>query len=157
MVDSANSNVTSGRNVVIGVDGTDLSMQALRHIASVIPVLGAKAVVVFVRHMPVTAAEPGSEGAVVAVLDSLDELEREVREEVTRLFAGTSVSWSLEVRNGDPADEILDVAHGCDAVCVAIGSTIHGAVSSLLVSSVAQHLLHHSDISLVIIRPDKES
>ena len=151
------SNITKDRNVVIGVDGTEVSLQALRHVAGIIGALGAKAIIVFVRHLPVVATEPGSEGAYAAVLESLDDLEREVKADIEAIFKDSSVSWSLVVREGDPAVEIVAVAHEHEAVAVAVGSTIHGALSSILVSSVAEHLLHHCDITLIIVRPDKDA
>jgi nucleotide-binding universal stress UspA family protein len=143
------------RNVVIGVDGTDLSMAACEHVAGMVAAFGARAIVVFVKHIPAAAAEPDALVAIGAVMEGLDELESQVRAQLEAMFAGTSVPWSLEVRSGDPADEIIAVAHEHNAVLVAVGATIHGAFASLLLSSVAEHLLHHSDVSLLVVRPEK--
>jgi nucleotide-binding universal stress UspA family protein len=39
---------------------------------------------------------------------------------------------------------------------VALGATIHGQIAALLVSSVAEYLLHHCQLPLLVIRPEHE-
>ena len=129
-------------------------MRALRKTREFAAALGASVVVVFVRHFPAAAGEPMAEQGVSLVLESLDETEKEVEVATQEAFAGSGVSYSYVVREGDPAHEIIEAAHAHNAEFIVVGSTIHGAISSLLVSSVAEHLLHHSDVSLIVIRPD---
>jgi nucleotide-binding universal stress UspA family protein len=138
--------------VVIGLDGTDPSLQAVAQLAPLVQTLGGEVVAVFVRHLPVLADSSAGE-AMVIVEETIDDLALEARTDAEQLLGPIGVKWSFVVRGGDPAQEILAVAHELKASMVAVGATIHGSLTSLLVSSVAAQLLHHCDLPLLIIRP----
>ncbi len=141
--------------VVVGIDGSELSESALRRSLPVVELVGAELVIVFVRELPSLAVSRFSADALAALSNTLDELEASCEAEVEKILATSSIRWRFLVRDGEPAHEILEVAHEEGASCIIIGATIHGAVSSLVLSSVAAHLLHHSDVTVVIVRPDR--
>lgn len=141
------------KTIVIGVDGTGPSLEALTSTAAVAAALAVRVVVVFVRHLPPLAADPASGQAIAAMGDALDELEQETRDAAKEVLDKAGVPYVFERRVGDPGHEIIESAHEHNASLVVVGATIHGAVSSLLLSSVAEHLVHHCDVSLVIVRP----
>lgn len=140
--------------IVVGVDGSELSTSALRRAAPVAQALGAEIVVVFVRQLPNVGVTRFSGEALGVLLQTLAELEERTGEEVAEVLSGRDLEWRFTVRQGDPAHEILAVARETRATCVVVGASIHGIVSSVMLSSVAAHLLHHSDVSVVIVRPE---
>ncbi|HUZ21229.1 MAG TPA: universal stress protein [Acidimicrobiales bacterium] len=141
--------------VVVGVDGSESSLCALRHTAWVASAVGARLVVVYVRHLPNIAPGPVAGDAVAILEQTADDLERSTESQVAAALAAAGVDWRFEVRDGDPAHEILQVGHDAEAACIVVGAATHGPVSSVVLGSVANHLLHHSDISVVVVRPDR--
>jgi nucleotide-binding universal stress UspA family protein len=145
---------TTSTTIVVGADSSEPSLAALRTAALLAHTLSARVVAVFVRQTPAMVAEPTAGEAMVAVEQTLDDIELTVKSDCTTILDGAA-SWDFHTRIGDPAHEIVAVAHETGATWVVIGSTLHGPVASLLVNSTAEHLLHHCDVNLVIVRPDK--
>ena len=140
--------------VVLGIAGTEPSIAAARAVAPLVGAAGGEVIAVFVRHLPVLA-EPSAGEAIAIVEETIDEMAEQARRDAEELFRGSGVSYEFVVREGDPGLGILAVAHEREATMVAIGATIHGPVAALLVASVADHLVHHCDLPLLIIRPDR--
>ena len=139
--------------MVVGVDGTADSLCALRAAAELAEESGAGLVVVHVRHESgVVAANSALTGAGVALEDALDEIERMSRERVADVLAGRRVVWRFEVASGDPATELIAAARRFQATTIVVGGRTHGVVGGLVVGSVAQKLVRHSPISVLVIR-----
>jgi nucleotide-binding universal stress UspA family protein len=143
----------AGAVVVVGVDGSLASLHALRQAATVVRAIGGRIVVLYAWAIPTLAGEsPGQDLALL--VDTVDELEQTAEADALAVCSQAKVPATFMRREGDPARSIIDVAHEVGAVCVVVGATIHGAIASLVLSSVAERLLHHCDVSLVIVRPE---
>src|ERR1700682_1027859 len=115
----ANSGPSWVRRIVVAADGSPASTQGLDQVADVATRLGAKVLVVYVRHVPNTVLmAPGM--ADPSLLEALNEQESAVRQDVLRLVGGTGLSWEFVVRVGSPGEEIVKVADeaGADLVVV---------------------------------------
>ncbi len=139
--------------VVIGLDATEPSLKATREIAPLVKAVGGHVIAVFVHHLG-AIAEPSAGEAVAIVEETLSELSVQAREDAEQLLGELGVSYEFVLRDGDPGQELLDAAHELEATMVAVGATIHGAIASVLSSSVAGFLVHHCDLPLLIVRPD---
>ena len=147
----------ANRILLVAVDGSDLSLEALRRTVVIASGIGSEIVVLFVRHLQPPIADPATGvAAVVALESSVDELESIARSSAERLLDQSGVPWRFEVREGEPAHEIVAAAHEVSAACVVVGSTLHGAIAGFLLGSVASHLLRHCDISVLVVRPDPQ-
>src|ERR1700733_8535062 len=111
-------------------------------------------IVVHVRH-PSTLIEMSSAGAAEAP-KLLDELERDARRKTEEVLADAQVSWSFEVREGVPADELIAAAREHDARAIVVGSRGHKAVASALLGSVSSALVHRAPQSVLVVRPALE-
>jgi nucleotide-binding universal stress UspA family protein len=154
MTDKGNASLHAGlfEKVVLGLDGTEPSLYAMQQIAPLVGALDGELIVVFVRHVPVMA-EPSAGEALAIVEETLDDLVAEARRDAEEQLAPTGVRYQFVVRDGDPTHQLLDAAHHFGATLVAVGATIHGQIAALLTSSVADHLVHHCDLPLLIVRP----
>jgi nucleotide-binding universal stress UspA family protein len=75
------------KRIVVAADGSPASTQGLKQVGDLAPRIGAKVVVVYVRHLPATAVvAPGTPDA--GLIETLDDQEAEVRQEILRLFGG---------------------------------------------------------------------
>jgi nucleotide-binding universal stress UspA family protein len=64
---------------------------------------------------------------------------------------GRSVTW--EVRDGQPAGEILKAAADFGADVIAMSTHGRGGIGRLVFGSVAEHVLHEATVPLLLIRP----
>ncbi len=140
---------------VVGVDGTADSLAALAAAATLAEASGADLDVVHVRHEPALAAVGGEAGAFAAESDALDEIERMSRERASDVLAGRPLQWQFDVAVGDPATELVATARAQKARTIIVGGRNHGVVGGLVVGSVAQKLVRHSPVSVLVVRDGK--
>ncbi|MDQ1426157.1 MAG: Universal stress protein family, partial [Acidimicrobiaceae bacterium] len=87
-----------------------------------------------------------------ATNDTLDAMEETARERAAAVLAGRSVRWRFEVALGDPATELIAAAHDHGATAIVVAGRSHGVVGGLVVGSVAQKLVRHSPVSVLVVR-----
>jgi nucleotide-binding universal stress UspA family protein len=139
--------------MVVGVDGTADSLAALSMAAELATESGSELVVVHVRHESgVVAGNSALVGAGVALNEALDEVEGMSRGRAEDVLAGRSVPWQFEVASGDPATELIAAAAHHQATTIVVGGRTHGIVGGLVMGSVAQKLVRHSPVSVLIVR-----
>lgn len=135
--------------VVVGIDGSEPSKQALRWARYLAEPMGARIEAVAVWHMPTEIGGP-------VVLDNWDP-EGETREYLEaaahEVFGPTlPEDLSLVVRQGYPAKELMDRATG--ALMVIVGSRGHGGFSGLLLGSVSAKIAAHAPCATLVVRHD---
>ena len=148
-VDGAGSWV---RRIVVAADGSPASVRGLEQAADLATRIGASVLVVHVRHVPAGALmAPGL--STPSVLDSLDELESEVRQQAVRILGGSGASWDFVVRSGSAGEEIVKVVVEAGADIVVVGSNRHSSLHNLLLGSTAAYLTTHSPAPVLVMRP----
>jgi nucleotide-binding universal stress UspA family protein len=143
------------KQIVVAADGSPASAQGLQQVASLAAPIGAKVIVVYVRHFPGTALM-ASGGADPLLVEAMEEQESEVRQEVLRIVGGTGLTWELVVRVGSPGEEIVKVADESGADLVVVGSNRHSSLHNLLLGSTAAYLATHSRVPVLVTRPKAE-
>jgi len=142
--------------LVVGVDGTADSLEALAAAAELGEESGSDLVVVHVRHenwaAAVGDAQLGGVAAELAATDSLDAIEAASRERSQDVLAARRVQWRFEVASGDPAAALIAAARRYAARAIVVGGRTHGVVGGLVVGSVAQKLVRHSPASVIVVR-----
>jgi nucleotide-binding universal stress UspA family protein len=140
------------KSIVVGVDETANSLAALGWAANMAEESGARLVAVHVRHVAGVVSALGAGAGTADMYQALTELERISRENVAYALAGRSVQWQFDVRSGDPATELIAAASAVDATTIVVGGRQHGIVGGLVVGSVAQKLVRHSPVSVLVVR-----
>jgi nucleotide-binding universal stress UspA family protein len=64
---------------------------------------------------------------------------------------GTKTSITTMIKDGNPADEILETAKTLPAYIIVLGTHSRGGLSEILMGSVADKVLHHASIPLFLI------
>ena len=139
------------KKVVVAADGSPASSLGVEQVADLAARLRAKVVVVHVRHTPV-GVQVGSGIVSQAILDTLDELESDVREQAARILGGKGLDWSFTVRVGSAGEEIIKVAIEASADLVVVGSNRHSSLHNLILGSTAAHLTAHSPVPVLVMR-----
>lgn len=138
------------RSLVVGVDETGESQNALARAAELARAAGLRLVVVHVRHVPVLAEM--SAMTIGPATQDLDPIEDATRRASEKVLEETGVDWEFVVRNGDPAHELMAVADDRSAVAIVVGGRPHKAAVSGLVGSVDAALVHRFHGSLLVVR-----
>src|SRR5258708_7813669 len=139
------------KRILVAADGSPASSRGLEQVADLAPRIGAEVVVVFVRHLPATSMmSPGI--AASELVQTLDDLESEVKQEVLRKLGGKGIVWDFVVRAGSPGEEIVEVADETGADLVVVGSNRHSSLHNLLLGSTAAYLTAHSQAAVLVMR-----
>lgn len=145
------------RQVVVGTDGSVHARQAIEFTGS-LP-LAAEAVVTLayvVRPLNPMLRTGGVDPADTAEAEELLEREQEAAtdhlEGSRRRLEAAGKRAILEIRTGDPAKQLLDLAEDLHADLLVCGARGASLIEGLLLGSVADRLLKHAPCSLLVVR-----
>ncbi len=139
----------SGR-VIVGIDGSDASKDALRWAYRQAAQSGSELVAVAVWSY-VTMSYPSMSGYVPTVNDiDLEADTKLMLEQTVKEVLDTSTGVRLVVTEGHPADVLVRFSEGADLVV--LGSRGHGGFVGALIGSVSQHVVAHAACPVVVIR-----
>ena len=139
--------------LVVGYDGSPPATRALDAAVNLLQGRTGRIEVVYVAHMPSTAAL--SPGAVAELEMGFDDVEQELRTMVSEQLTGREESWGFERRQGLIGEELLaatrdiGAAHPGATVVLVVGSS--SLAAHRLVGSVAVGLARHSPVPLVVV------
>ncbi len=140
--------------VVVGVDGSACSYEALAWAADEARLRSATLTVVCAYEVPAGWLGMGDAmGTVLTTPISVDELERHARsiaEDAARRVEGRGLKVATEARLGHAAAALMEAAEGADLLVV--GNRGHGDIGSVLLGSVGMHCVHHADCPVVVVR-----
>jgi len=143
------------RSIVVGTDGSDTAVEAVRQVTEIAGALGA-------RVYLVSAYEPVPESRLrverVEIPDDLqwmvnprEDVDATLRSAAERVDAA-GVTVETYAREGDPADAILDVAEEQGADLIVVGNKGMTGAKRFLLGSVPNKVSHHAPCSVLIIR-----
>ena len=142
-------------SIVVGTDGSDTAIQAVRQAVDLAGAVGATLELVSVY-------EPGSEQRLRSEgRDTPQDVQRAIhpRQEVEASLADAAdlareagVSVNTHAREGDPADVILDVAEEQNADLVIVGNKGMAGAKRFLLGSVPNKVSHRAPCSVLIVR-----
>jgi nucleotide-binding universal stress UspA family protein len=134
------------RRIVVGVDGSPASIDALRMAARVAPVFDAQLDTVIAWHYPVNNAM----APMIAAYDPAADAATVIRAAVDEAFADSPPTGLRELRQeGHPARVLLDASVGADMLVV--GSRGHGGFAGLLLGSVSAHCVEHAGCPVLVV------
>jgi nucleotide-binding universal stress UspA family protein len=136
--------------IVVGVDGSQASMDAIRWAAAQAQTTGAALEAVLTWDLPMDAYAP-----MPASYDVRSQSEQELCEIVQDIqdeFSGIDVSST--VIEGSAGRALVAAANGAELLVV--GSRGHGAVVGILLGSVSEYCITHAGCPVVVVRHDKE-
>jgi nucleotide-binding universal stress UspA family protein len=142
--------VVEGHNrVVVGVDGSPSSREALEWAAREARLRGDSLEAVIAWHIPTQMAYPGAP----AVLYDFEESAKEVLErELDAVLGPDATSVIRRVEPGPAARVLIDASR--DAELLVVGSRGHGEFAGMLLGSVSQHCTSHAHCPVVVVRGD---
>ncbi len=124
-------------HLLVATDGTPASNSAVLVAGRLAVSLKAALAVLYVNH---AASETGSPD-----------------QAANRILAPLGIEPRVEVRGGDPADEILSAARGFETDLVVVGSRGRSNVAGALLGSVSQRVAAHAGCPVLLDRSDAET
>jgi nucleotide-binding universal stress UspA family protein len=142
---------TGEGRIVVGVDGSRDSEQALRWSARVAANLGARITVVTAWEFP---ASYGWAGLAPSDWSPAQDMDRAVADTVAAVFGDQPpAGLTVEVRQGGAAKVLLDAS--ADAVMLIVGSRGHGGFAGLLIGSVSASVAEHASCPVLVVHGDQ--
>lgn len=135
------------KNIVVGTDGSDNSVAALRWALDEARTRGVAVEVVYTWEFPPVIDPLG-----VSMLPSADEMNSSAErllQEVMRKVDTSGVTVTTRVLRGAPATALIAAAKQADLLV--LGRRGHGGFMGLLLGSVAQQVAHHAPCPVVLV------
>jgi nucleotide-binding universal stress UspA family protein len=129
--------------VVVGVDGSQSSKDALRWAANYAGLSGAEVRAVISYKTELLVAGSPNVGIAAQARETVDQAVSEV------LGAKPSVPVIVDVIGGHPAQALVEASRSADLLVV--GSRGHGAFAGMFLGSVSTHCVHHAKCPVLVI------
>jgi len=144
-------NAEAGK-IVVGVDGSDSSLDALRWATRQAELTGAEIDVVVAWAIPVQYAT----GAMWAENFDPEADARQMVEGIVQTVRHEHPNLTVhtEVIEGHPAPALIDASQGVELLVV--GSRGHGAFVGMMLGSVSEHCVTHAQCPVVVVRHPRE-
>ena len=142
--------MTNNPRIVVGVDGSPLSRNALEFAVEEAQLRHA--------HLHVTYAYPVMERPVTGSTgkDYYDQVEADAREFLEGIMSKAPSTDGLEVEwlavPGTPAEVLIEASRG--AALLVVGSRGVGGFKGLMMGSVSTQCVHHSHCPVLVVRED---
>ncbi len=136
--------------VVVGIDGSAASEEALAWAAEESRVRGAVLEIDHVWSLPNLGY-----GGFVAQIDDFEKDAKDLLERVTDQARKNHPDLTIEshLLEGPPAPALI--VRGKRADLLVVGSRGHGGFAGLMLGSVSQQLVHHAEFPIVVVHPSK--
>ena len=138
--------------IVVGVDGSDGSREALRWAFAEAKLRKDALEAVIIWQYPITASLP-----TFGAMNTPDDFESDARSTLLAILADEGITAespvpvSTLVAEGNPARALLDAADTAELLVV--GSRGHGGFAGVLVGSISQQCVHHATCPVVVVHP----
>jgi nucleotide-binding universal stress UspA family protein len=139
------------KRIVLGVDGSDGSIQAARVAGRLTADLGAELTAVHVRHVAPMALSAAPVAMASDPEETLGAIEELARKRTAQALDPLDIPWTFQVRAGVPAAELEQVAAEQRADLIVVGSQGHTVVHRLLLGSVSTRLTHHAQRPVMVV------
>lgn len=137
--------------IVVGADGSDRSIVALRRAVQFAEAWGAQLHVVHVMHIPSSLL--GALSQVPTDLASLEQAQRQmVWDVIDPIVEGAPVDMQRVDLDGYPADALVEYAKKVKADLIVVGSRGRGELAALVLGSTSHRIVHISPCDVLVVK-----
>jgi len=137
-------------NILVGIDFSDSSAQAMHHAMALAERLGATLHLVHITPAQAHLAVPTDIG--LNMPKEFEEVQQaRERMEHLRAMLGEKVPVDLHLRMGEPVRGLIDAIREIRPDMVVLGSHGRGAVMRILLGSVSTQVIHRSPVPVLVV------
>ena len=138
--------------IVVGVDGSEQSIQAARAAGALARARSARLIIVTVVRPPegwwgIVGSPPTAE----ALGDSLSDAQRDVLDRTLRSVDLSGVEYEMQEEIGEPSARLIDVCVMVDADILVVGRRGASLLRRMVVGSVANHVVHEAPCPVLVV------
>jgi nucleotide-binding universal stress UspA family protein len=139
------------KTIVVGVDGSGASIEALRHAVSLAGPLGAKVIALACWDVP-----PVYGGYVAMGINHFDVRAGEILQDAVQQALGPEPPADLETRlvQGHPRHVLIEASRSADMLV--LGRRGHGGFGGLLLGSVSSALVAHAHCPVLVVHTPEQ-
>lgn len=140
------------RVIVVGVDGSDSSIDATRVAVDLARARSAKLYVVTVVRPPegwwgIVGSPPTAE----ALGDTLSDAQRDVLDRALRAVDLSGIDYETQEEIGEPSSRLIGICENVDADILVVGRRGAGLFRRMVVGSVANHVVHEAPCPVLVV------
>ena len=142
-------NIMSYNKILIAVDSSEYSMEAAKKGLELARQLGAKAALIYVVDK---SKGMGNVDAGIMPEEAMMVLKKEAEQTLDQLSAMFGGKELLKfMPEGNPTEDIIETAKTWEADLIVIGTHGRTGLKHLLMGSVAEHVIRHSKVSVMVV------
>ena len=144
------------KKILVPLDGSTLAEAALPHAQALASSEDAE---IYLLRVSVNPAAEFSFSDPSLAADFIDAMEAETLaylQSIRSRLQRAGIRTSFLIRKGSTAETILEVAVGVHADIIAMSTHGRSGISRWLLGSVADRVVHHSQVPVLLIRPQVE-
>lgn len=138
------------KKVLAPIDGSDTSKKALEMALAIAEAAGATVTVLEIVEE--FGPLPGYYEAAPAGRERVQWISEQRFEKIHTVLDDSDVKWDRVVREGYPADQIVEVAKEGNYDLIVIGSRGLSLFGRFLLGSVSDRVVHHAECSVTVVR-----
>lgn len=138
------------QRILVGTDGSGTASAAVEHAVGLAKATGAELLVVSAYQTPREGAPPFTDQSFAGI-----DVARGLLTDVERRY-GDSVKLRTAVREGSPADAIIDAATDENADVIVVGNRGMTGAKRLVMGSVPNAVSHHAPCHVLIVHTTDE-
>ncbi len=145
------------KKILVPLDGSDLAESALAHVSPLAKCMGAEVVLLRVVSVPVGSYMLVTEPRLIE--DAAKRAEDDAFEYLKGVAAklrADGLKVSFEVGTGVIDETIQEFATGVHADLIAMSTHGRGGLARLVIGSVADQLVRHSKVPILLVRPSMD-
>ncbi|ENN95674.1 hypothetical protein J422_06588 [Methanocaldococcus villosus KIN24-T80] len=139
------------KKIVIPTDGSDVSMEAVKHGLMIAKKFEAEAYAIYVVDLSPFIGLP-AEGSWELIREMLVEEGEEALRRAKEIAEEMDVDLKTEILEGVPAREIVDFAKKKEADLIVMGTTGKTGLDVILLGSVAQKVIKKSHCPVLVVK-----
>lgn len=147
------------RKILVCLDGSSLAEQVLPYATEVAQRFGSRVVLLQVIHLPASFAAAAAQGGEKILAEEVGRLAGEARaylEGVAASLREKGLEVEAAALEGTPSEAIVTYARENEVDLIAIGTHGRKSLGRLIFGSVADHVLKHSSIPVLTVKPQNK-
>ena len=145
--------------IILAVDGSRISKKATKKALSLSKKTGIEVTAINVINIPLTPVPPGRIATSSVrttfsyypeLIKTMEERGKSIINEIKEIASSMHTKLKTKILEGIPDDEIIKFANKNDLIIM--GSKGHSTLDRILIGSVTEKVLHHSDATVMIVR-----